>query len=980
MIGKKDVFKRAVAALLSGSVLLGTAVMVPMPAEAAAWVEPDEAAPQPVEENELLWLPVSYTMQLAEIEVTEAEGVVSGEGITLCDGSARIATTEGVRIATVPPKMINGVLYAPSRLLKGLFPLNISQSKDGTVKVSRSDKTETVDDSWYYDWLDEQPEAAPEPQTAVEILERNVRSSYYNSSGSPDSILELMDRDGSFKDLDYTSSDMNSWDPGKHLSRLETLVAICYTPTNPHYKDPDLMAKVVLSLEYWFNGKFVGSAWWNNRGVAMSCQNLCLFPIEGLSDKTAAELKRRCAGYDDSWSSNDHYLVYGGVENGLLRTWTGSGQGVATKAISSLKLVASAGDSMTLEEKEKTIKDCISAVSDELEVIPYAVGYNPGDVVYDEQNIQTDFSFHEHGHGNLVSTYGSAALCDLYVVLGMLSGTGYNLSDTAAEKLQGWLLDGFRYVYKNNYYLQQTSGRQPALPDGSLTSLTPRQAKIFCCDYLLRYYPDMDRRAELLDYINMTVSSEVNGHFSGTRYYWHSELLAHNRPGYLFAVTSVSTRTNRPEKANDSNILAMYEGDGFYEILKRGNENSGLAPVYDWRKMAGVTAVQDSSIGLNPADEPKGTTTFCGGVSDGEYGFSVYDLDHLDVKGKKSWFCFDDEIVCLGAGITSSNGNNVFTGVNQTRLWGDVVTDSGTITAEKNEGIQAQWVLHDGIGYVFEGDESLTLEKGSKTGSWAWVNNEQPIENVTTADVFLLGINHGGKPQNASYSYAILPETDEKQLSSYVSSRPYEVCANTAECQAVYHKKLNIFQAVFYKPGSVTAPNGQTISADAPCAVMLRTAADGSYQLSAANPDFKKLKVTVNCSGPVSTSVVFDLQEGYRGNDSGKTFIYDSKTDGFLADNNLNLLREQSTIEEPAALLAVSVNGKVYDEKTFFNTSRRVREMSISELPEIKAKGNYPVTIETDDEKTVITVMEEGNPDNKVIYLIEYTWRDRDNQ
>ena len=46
---------------------------------------------------------------------------------------------------------------------------------------------------------------------------------------------------------------------------------------------------------------------------------------------------------------------------------------------------------------------------------------------------------------------------------------------------------------------------------------------------------------------------------------------------------------------------------------------------------------------------------FVGGVSDGEYGVSAMNLSHisLPLSAQKSWFFFDDEVVCLGSGIES---------------------------------------------------------------------------------------------------------------------------------------------------------------------------------------------------------------------------------------------------------------------------------------------------------------------------------------
>jgi len=46
-------------------------------------------------------------------------------------------------------------------------------------------------------------------------------------------------------------------------------------------------------------------------------------------------------------------------------------------------------------------------------------------------------------------------------------------------------------------------------------------------------------------------------------------------------------------------------------------------------------------------------------VSDGSYGLAACDFERDGLTARKSWFFFDDEIVCLGAGIMAAAGSRL---------------------------------------------------------------------------------------------------------------------------------------------------------------------------------------------------------------------------------------------------------------------------------------------------------------------------------
>ncbi len=59
---------------------------------------------------------------------------------------------------------------------------------------------------------------------------------------------------------------------------------------------------------------------------------------------------------------------------------------------------------------------------------------------------------------------------------------------------------------------------------------------------------------------------------------------------------------------------------------------------------------------------------FVGGVSDGMNGIATLAYNRDNLQAQKSWFCFDDAVICLGAGINSNESKEITTTVNQSFL------------------------------------------------------------------------------------------------------------------------------------------------------------------------------------------------------------------------------------------------------------------------------------------------------------------------
>ena len=212
-----------------------------------------------------------------------------------------------------------------------------------------------------------------------------------------------------------------------------------------------------------------------------------------------------------------------------------------------------------------------------------------------------------------------------------------------------------------------------------------------------------------------------------------------------------------------------------------------------------------------------------------------------DLVGKKAWFCFDDEIVALGAGINSSMDSEVRTTLDHRRI----VRDSERSIFYKIKGedavecerepyekslCDAEWVLVEGhAGYVF-------LDK-----TLAHLGRYDCAE-AGGQSFFEIRCEHGKNPKDSSYAYAILPYADKIRAEKYASSPEVELLSNTSKLQTVREKNLRLSSYVFYEAGKCGA-----VESDSGIIVMIKER-NGALDFALTDPThlLKRARITLD--------------------------------------------------------------------------------------------------------------------------------------
>lgn len=318
----------------------------------------------------------------------------------------------------------------------------------------------------------------------------------------------------------------------------------------------------------------------------------------------------------------------------------------------------------------------------------------------------------------------------------------------------------------------------------------------------------------------------------------------HIRPDYAFGISMHSERIYNYESINNENKQGWYTGDGMTYLYNGDTSHYAqnfwnTANMYRMPGTTVETSLREDSSGQS---ETSPNSWVGGSELLGRYSSVGMDLKAYQktLTAKKSWFLFDNEIVALGAGITSTDNTDIETIVEQRKIssTGDnVFTVNGQLLPSELEngdygllnGVRwahiAGHVENSDIGYYFPDTADIHA-----------LREKRSVSNYIT-----MWFNHGKNPTDAKYAYAILPGKSAVEMQSYSENPGFEVLSNTAKIQAVRQDELNITGANFWEPGIVS-----DIRLYQPGSIMMKEdETAGELTVAVSDPTQKQDKVTV---------------------------------------------------------------------------------------------------------------------------------------
>lgn len=624
----------------------------------------------------------------------------------------------------------------------------------------------------------------------------NLLNDKQGSERNDEGLSKLKD-DGSFSDVNYQDKTSGSWQTYKHLGRLLNMAVLYKSPKSSYYNNPELKEQVFKVLDYWLKNDFINPNWWYPEiGVPkLLGQTMILLKDEISAEELQSGLK----------ILNRSEIKYTGQN----KVWL-SGNVVYRSML--------IGDS-------EMIKKAAKSISEEI-----AVSENEG--------IQPDFSFHQHGHQQQFGNYGLSFAGDMVKWASIFEGTQFAFDSDKIGILRNYLRNGLRWVVWNNRFDIGGCGRQlfPNAQIGKARSLAGIFAEAQAADpaFANSYKTDL-------------------GAFDGNIHFWCSDMMVHRRSGFYSSVKMSSKRVKGYEVVNSENLQGYHLGDGATLFYQSGDEYLDIFPFWDWKKIPGITAYQDNER-LPQTNTNLNLSDFVGGVSNGMNGIAAMKYNRDSLTANKSWFFFDDAVICLGAGIKAQIDKDVATSVNQSLLKGGVQISSNTKNSLLNKGLHdlnnVNWVIQDKWGYYFPGSASLKLENQQLSGAWNSVA-AYLSPNVVTTNIFQLWIDHGVKPNDASYSYFVFPSASTENIQKRANE--LRIIENKENIQAVAAKDGKLLGIVFYQPGTCQIEPDRKISADTPCLIFL-SSEKSNIQLSVSDPTHLQSRVNLILSGKYTSS------------------------------------------------------------------------------------------------------------------------------
>ncbi|GAA3047406.1 polysaccharide lyase 8 family protein [Streptomyces roseofulvus] len=378
--------------------------------------------------------------------------------------------------------------------------------------------------------------------------------------------------------------------------------------------------------------------------------------------------------------------------------------------------------------------------------------------------------------------------------------------------------------------------------------------------------PELAAAQALLDDPSVTAAPEPVEHrlFAMDR-------AVHRRPGWAAQISMSSARTTFYETGNGENLRGWHSGSGMVswwgDTYGNGQYADAFWPTVDPYLLPGTTVstrpLADAAGGEWNRTRP--TNTWAGGTTDGTYAALGQDVRGLQstLTGRKSWFCLDDAIHCLGAGITCADGVSVRTTVDNRNLGpnnNQVFTVDGTVQpatlgwSRTFTGSRSMAV--GGMGaWVFPEGATVHVQRVARTGSWSTVNTSSSATPLTR-NYLSLWFDHGTDPAGAGYSYQLMPGATASAAAARAATPNVTVLANTAAVQAVDCPSLGLTMANFFAAGTAGP-----ITVDAPCSVLVRER-NGTMTVVVSDPtrDAATVRVTLARARYASVSAADGVQ------------------------------------------------------------------------------------------------------------------------
>ncbi|MDO8542375.1 MAG: polysaccharide lyase 8 family protein [Opitutaceae bacterium] len=470
----------------------------------------------------------------------------------------------------------------------------------------------------------------------------------------------------------------------------------------------------------------------------------------------------------------------------------------------------------------------------------------------------TDGSFIQHNRHPYTGSYGAVLMADLSNILTLLNGPNamdaggstWRVTDPRLANVYRWVYEAYEPLIYRGGMMAMTQGRAISRSGTSehgtghgimqsilrISQFAPA-ADRECMRAMLRGWAENDTSRSFvgtaplslkLDAQQLMADPDVTprGELRGNFIFGSMDRVVHLGPGFGLGLSLSSTRIYTYESINTENLHGWHTGDGMMYLYHAdlAHFSDSFWPTVDPRRLPGTTVdtTQTRANGSGQSTAP--SPNWVGGASLGRHGVTGMQLRgwNSTLRANKSWFMFDDLIVCLGGGISSTDNRPIETIV-ENRLLSSNGNNTFTVDGTARPGApgwaetmsEIRWAYLAGrvagadIGYYFPVAASVNGLRESRTGAWSDINAGGSTTAITR-NYLTLWFNHGANPTNSAYAYALLPGRSVAEVAAFAASPRIAVLENSASAHAVRETSLGIVAVNFwndtrYSVGGITS-------------------------------------------------------------------------------------------------------------------------------------------------------------------------------
>jgi hyaluronate lyase len=599
-----------------------------------------------------------------------------------------------------------------------------------------------------------------------------------------------------WSDLDSSST---SAVQRNNIGRLRSLALALKSPGSSLSDNPRLKADLLSALDWFLSVKYGPSVhsydnWWDWQiGIPLALNDFCVLMYDDLSEAQLTAAMTAIAHY-----APDPTRTGGLLSTGANRNWA-----------CSIAILRGA-----LSRDAAVIDNARSAIAT---IFPYS---SSGDGFY------TDGGFIQHVFFAYTGGYGVSLLQYLTYSMVATLGTPWAFTADQVSEVYDWTQKNFRpWIYAGAlmdmnrgrglsrfYETDHRIGRLTIATLLQLSAVLPAQQALtvrsHCKGWIeadtfrpfFTYDPvpiEQVRLSSIAAGRALMADASIPSGAESTETVVATSMAraVHRRPGFAFGVAMDTAKIKPYESANQENLEGWYTGEGavyMYLPNQLGHWPNEYWPTADKYRIPGTT-VTNRALTLG-----KGRTTnntWAGGaLLDGDVALGM-PLAYSILKARKSWFCIGDVIVCLGAGITSTDPGTIETVVEQRNIGPNgrtipVIDGQQALTAPSSTPTELapRWVwIPNACGYVFPEGTTIKGMRNDRTGKWTDMDHRGVYDDTTeySRRFITLWFDHGLKPTGATYSYIQMPGATQDATAAMAASPDVTVIANTDQVQAV---------------------------------------------------------------------------------------------------------------------------------------------------------------------------------------------------